>query len=59
MLDDTPNTLDEARDFFEASPSPAAAELYARMAASYRNDGMISEETYDAIIHQVRPHLVA
>ena len=57
MLDAAPNTLDRARDFFEAYPAPATAELYGRMAASYRNDGMISAETYDAIPPQVRPHL--
>lgn len=54
-----PDTLDEARELFEANPSSASAEVFARMAAAYRNDGMISAETYDAIIHQVRPHLTA
>ncbi|GLS24134.1 hypothetical protein GCM10007874_71550 [Labrys miyagiensis] len=59
MPDDVPSTLDEARELFEASPSAASATHYARMASFYLSDGMISQETLDAIRHQVRPYLSA
>lgn len=50
-------TLDEARDLFECNPNPSSAKWYAEEAGRYHDDGIISDETYDAIMAECRPFL--
>lgn len=48
-------TLDEARDAFEANPSPATANTYREEARLYAADGIIAAATLGAILDETAP----